>query len=256
MVDLCLAIRRLPMIAGAIATVVCGSRAAESPQSGSTKSHGVEGIVVYEGPVPEPFRVTESSVLRYPVERDSKTTGLKDAVVWLEGVPKTDNGAASRKTVKVDQIDFLFLPRVVAVRAGQKVEFINSDGANHGVHATSFVDKNCFNLITPSGESYAHRFVADKRPVSVACSLHSWMKASVFVFDHPNFAVTGADGRFGLPAVAPGKYTLHVQHVEGKLRHRRMVVVEKANRKKLRIELTTPPAKRPTPNASDPRSAK
>jgi len=38
----------------------------------------------------------------------------------------------------MDQRDYCFVPRVLAVDAGQQVEFLNNDVANHGVSAASF----------------------------------------------------------------------------------------------------------------------
>ena len=33
-------------------------------------------------------------------------------------------------------------------------------------------------------------------PVSVSCSIHPWMKARVFCFAHPYFAITDENGNF------------------------------------------------------------
>src|SRR5262249_9474862 len=41
-------------------------------------------------------------------------------------------------------------------------------------------------------------------PVRFACNLHSWMNATVWVFDHPYAAVTDEDGRFILKHVPTG----------------------------------------------------
>jgi hypothetical protein len=51
------------------------------------------------------------------------------------------------------------------------------------------------------------------------------MRAWIFVFDHPYFQVTAADGRFRLEGVPPGEYTLEMAHAAGELRCRQTVDV-------------------------------
>jgi len=51
--------------------------------------------------------------------------------------------------------------------------------------------------------------------VEAECKEHPWAHAYIASFDHPYFAVTGADGRFSLDSVPPGKYTLKVWHPRG-----------------------------------------
>jgi len=44
------------------------------------------------------------------------------------------------------------------------------------------------------------------------CDVHPWMFAWVSVFDHPYFCVSGADGKFAIKNVPPGKYTIVAAH--------------------------------------------
>ena len=100
----------------------------------------VEGIVTYTGPLPDPIPITEAGTVRQLIEIEPKTKGLKDAVVWLDGTPAAGKPATLSKAnpVQMDQRDYCFLPHVLAVNAGQEVEFLNNDVANHGVSAASF----------------------------------------------------------------------------------------------------------------------
>lgn len=173
----------------------------------------VEGTVAYTGPIPKPVHVPDANAERQLVEVQPKTHGLKDAVVWLDGM-KADK-ALHKKAAVMDQRGFFFVPHVLAVHADQEVEFLNNDQANHGVQASAFEDRNCFNIFTPFNGSYKHRFVAARRPVAIGCPIHPGMAAWIFVFDHPYFAVTDVSGKFRLPAVAPGHYTLVVRHADG-----------------------------------------
>jgi hypothetical protein len=44
------------------------------------------------------------------------------------------------------------------------------------------------------------------------CDVHPWMTGYVGVSAHPFFAVTGEDGKFEIPKVPAGKYTLEAWH--------------------------------------------
>jgi hypothetical protein len=136
----------------------------------------------------------------------------------------------------VDQKDFVFVPHVLAVEAGQAVEFRNEDWANHGVVAASPEEKNRFNVAVPPGGSYTRRFVASTNPVALSCPIHTAMSGWVYVFDHPYFAVTDGRGRFRLPPVPPGLYTVRVRHPDGGLRRQDEVVVRAGGPVRLRID--------------------
>jgi hypothetical protein len=124
----------------------------------------------------------------------------------------------------MDQRNFLFVPYVLTVEAGQEVEFLNGDVANHGVMASSPEPANCFNVSIALGGSYRHRFVASSHPVAIGCPVHASMSAWVYVFAHPYHVVTDEHGRFSLPPVPPGRYTLQVRHADGGMSRRAPVV--------------------------------
>jgi plastocyanin len=215
------------VLAAALPLAVSMADEVKNPSPGD-KAVAVEGTVTYTGPIPDPVPVLEADTVRHLVEVSPKTRGLKDAVVWLEGMKvPTDHPMKEKKPVVMDQKNHFFVPHVLAVEAGQEVEFLNSDPPNHGVLAASLEDKNCFNVVTPPGGSYKHRFVAGRNPaVALSCPLHANMAAWVFVFAHPYHAVTDASGKYRLPPVPPGAYTLVVQHPDGGMRRKLNLTVK------------------------------
>jgi plastocyanin len=211
-------------------------RADEETAPPSIDAARVEGLVTYDGPLPAPIPVAEAASVRHPVEVDPTTKGLKEAVVWLEGAPAQAEPAARKRPVQMDQRNFVFTPHVLSIDAGQEVEFLNSDVANHGVMAIAPEPGNCFNVSMALGGGYKHRFVASARPVAIGCPVHVSMAAWIYVFAHPYHAVTDELGRFRLPDVPPGRYLLHVRHADGGMRTQRPVVAGAGETVRLRIE--------------------
>jgi plastocyanin len=198
----------------------------------------VEGIVTYSGPLPKPIPIAEAGTVRQLIEIEPKTKGLKDAAVWLVGTPPAVKSAAGSKawSVQMDQRDYRFVPHVLTVDAGQQVEFVNSDVSNHGVTAASLEVENRFNMTTPQGGAYKHRFVASRRPVAIGCPIHQAMSAWIYVFNHPYHAVTDERGSFRLPPVQPGSYTLRAHHPDGGMANRRELIVRPGPSVRVRIE--------------------
>ncbi|MBI4324214.1 MAG: carboxypeptidase regulatory-like domain-containing protein [Chloroflexi bacterium] len=155
--------------------------------------------------------------------------------------PTTATGAAPQTAppVTVDQRDHAFTPRLVAVRAGQPVNFTNSDPANHNVRTSSLIARNVFNVFTGMDGKYQHRFVADpeQRPVRLGCDIHPWMRGWIYVFDHPHFAVTDEQGRFRIGSVPPGQYKLLLRQPD--LRHavERAVTVSAGETAKVEVQV-------------------
>jgi hypothetical protein len=108
----------------------------------------------------------------------------------------------------MDQRGQQFIPRVLAITVGTTVDFPNSDTTFH--NAFSLAPARPFDLgrYRP-GRTRSVRF---DRPgiVPVSCDIHSHMSAYILVFTHPFFAVTEDDGRYAIPGVPSGTYTLSV----------------------------------------------
>jgi hypothetical protein len=79
-----------------------------------------------------------------------------------------------------------------------------------------------------------------RQPLQVGCVFHSAMRAWIFVFDHPYYQVTQAEGRFQLTGVPPGKYELEMVHPAGELRWRKQVEIKAGET--LRVDIALSPA--------------
>lgn len=193
----------------------------------------IEGALTYKADPARRWRYA-----RYYVDR--KTGRLAEAVIALQGksdTPRTDN--VEPKTIEVDQKNFMFTPETVAIRAGDRVRFLNNDGAVHNVAATHL--RHSFNVNLQPGRTHEETFPHSRKidqPYRLGCIFHSAMRAWIYVFDHPLFDTTEKDGQFRLINVPPGEYTLDVVHPAGELRTSQTVTVKADATVKVETELS------------------
>ena len=199
----------------------------------------IEGRVTFIGPPPPPTLLTQDGSAQ-PVLYVNDTGGLRYAVVYLPDALK--DKAAPAEVLTVNQRSFIFEPQVLAVRAGQTVQFTNADPANHNVRADDSNPGNKFNIDTATGAaaSNVHRFAptAAGQPVQLSCDIHPWMAAWVYVFDHSRFAVTTADGSFRIPNVPPGRYRIAIRQPSGRLSRDLAVDVRSGETTRLDVRFT------------------
>jgi plastocyanin len=177
----------------------------------------IEGRVTFAGAPPPAVMAEEGS---QPVLYVDDSGGLRYVVVFLPDA--RPDRVSSGTPATMQQRHFIFEPQVLAVRAGQTVRFTNDDPANHNVRSQDPNPLNRFSVSTAAGAvgSATHRFAATSpdRPIALSCDIHSWMTAWVYVFDHRQFAVTDAGGRFRIDNIPPGHYRLSVRQPAGRLR--------------------------------------
>ncbi len=128
---------------------------------------------------------------------DASGQPLGDAVVSVDGLSQ---GLAKPATT-LDQRDLSFVPRVLAVRKGGSVRFINGDEVNHHVYSFSPVQR--FDLrLRRGGDGESINF-EKAGTVAIGCNIHDWMLGFIRVVDSDYFAVTDADGESMLDIPRP-----------------------------------------------------
>jgi plastocyanin len=136
---------------------------------------------------------------------------LADVIVSLKGVPSASTGASAAPAV-LDQKGALYSPQILAVQTGQKVIIKNSDSFIHNVHTKPVANSEDNQVQMAGGPDLTFTFAKPEPFLKFQCDVHPWMFAWVSVFDHPYFAVSGADGKFTIKNVPPGKYTIEAAH--------------------------------------------
>jgi plastocyanin len=135
----------------------------------------------------------------------SPAGGIKNAVVVVKGAP----AAVKPANVTFDQKDCDYVPHVLAFPAGSTVAILNSDGIQHTVHALRG-EETVFDKTQPGFKKQTSATVARPGVIRILCDDHGWMEGWWYVTDTPYFAVTDASGKFTIPDVPPGTWTLKV----------------------------------------------
>jgi len=115
-------------------------------------------------------------------------------------------------SLTLDQKGCRYRPHVFGIRVGQPLDILNSDPTLHNVHATPANNTEFNNGQPIQGMKMTHAFTSPEVMLPFKCDVHGWMSAYVGVLDHPYFAVTAEDGKFELPGLPPGTYTIEAWH--------------------------------------------
>jgi len=147
-----------------------------------------------------------------PVEAsvtDDKGKPIEDAVVSLIS-PGAPAAAPAPATEVMDQHDREFVPYVLPVYVGARVNFPNRDNIRH--HVYSFSAPKKFELPLYIGTPAAPLVFDKPGVVALGCNIHDWMLAYIYVLTTPHFAKTAADGKARVDGLAPGAYEARVWH--------------------------------------------
>jgi len=134
----------------------------------------------------------------------------QDVVVYIEEVNNNDYPAPEEKGV-LDQLNLTFVPHVIAVQKGTKIDFPNSDSVRHNLYSPPDCCKQ-FNLGTYDVGVIKTVDFDQVCSVPLLCNVHAEMSAFVLVLENPYFSVTGKDGVFKIENVPPGTYKVSAWH--------------------------------------------
>lgn len=110
------------------------------------------------------------------------------------------------KEVPFNQVSCRYTPHVCLIRKKGKLLLSSSDDILHNVRAEGAAS---FNKAMPTPGIVLKQKLRKAGIVQVSCDAgHYWMSATVFVVEHPYYAVTDGKGAFTLTDVPPGTYTL------------------------------------------------
>jgi hypothetical protein len=185
----------------------------------------LRGQAVIEGRVALPkSRAAPVMVKRYEIITKGGVVATMPpvAIVYLEGpFPRPETPPVAQ----IGQKDFAFMPQILPVQAGTRVEFPNFDDTYHNIFSYSAAKR--FDL---------GRYRADEKPVpsqvfdtpglvTLRCDIHEHMRALILVLDTPHFVLSENDGRYRLGNLPAGRFILKVW-LDGKTTLERPVELE------------------------------
>ena len=128
------------------------------------------------------------------------------AVVYLEGdFPPP----ASPPNARLPQKDLVFIPSLLPVRVGTRVEFPNLDDLYHNIFSFSAAKRFDLGRYRPDDRPVPSQVFDKPGLVTLRCEIHEHMRGLILVLNTPHFVVTDAAGRFKLTDLPAGKFVLN-----------------------------------------------
>ena len=127
------------------------------------------------------------------------------AVVYLEGnFPRP----ASLPTKEVGQKDLTFIPALLPIEVGTKVQFPNLDDQYHNIFSYSPAKRFDLGRYRPEERPIPSVMFDKPGLVTLRCDIHEHMRGLILVLNTPYFVMTDAGGHFRLDKLPAGRYTL------------------------------------------------
>jgi hypothetical protein len=144
---------------------------------------------------------------------DAVTGGVGEVVVFLRGVDPRVSRPWDLAPVVVVQDDYRLVIRQGArtarhgfVRCGDAVSLVSRQPVFHSLHADGAA---FFTLAFPEPDRSLTRVFPRSGLVELSSAAgYYWMRAHLFVADHPYYCATDESGAFELTGVPPGSYDL------------------------------------------------
>lgn len=219
---------RILALATLLAFIGCGTRqngessSATLPTVDPSTAGSITGTVVFDGtpPVLKPIDMSANQACVQlnpapvvpPVVSVGDQGALADVVVYLKSGLGKYKFAVPTSTATLAQKNCMYEPHVMALMVGQPFAVENSDPTMHNVHPMPKHNRQWSNSQPAGSAALRSTFERPEFAMPVLCNVHPWMRAFVFVFDHPYFAVTPKTGAFSLNNVPPGTYTIEAWH--------------------------------------------
>jgi plastocyanin len=180
---------------------------------------GISAILIL---VPIPFMAgaTVEGYVELPESRSAPVVTKRYEIVTRGGVLSTEppvavvylNGSfpksTSHSTKQVVQKNLTFVPSLLPVQVGTRVEFPSLDDTYHNIFSYSPTKRFDLGRYRPDERPIPSQVFDTPGLVTLRCDIHEHMRGLILVLDTPYFVMTDTDGRFRLRGLPSGHYTL------------------------------------------------
>jgi plastocyanin len=136
---------------------------------------------------------------------------LGNVVVYISGGAPDANSSAPIERALFDQQGCHYATHVLPLRVGQEVAISNSDPFPHNIHPMARLNREWNKLQPPNTPAFYYSYDQPEF-IPVKCNIHPWMQGYFVVLKTKYAVVTGLDGRFSLPNLPPGHYSVTAWH--------------------------------------------
>lgn len=134
---------------------------------------------------------------------------IKNVIVYIADIKSGKE--IPRDPVTIDNVLCEFVPHVNVTFLGNITINRNSDPVLHSVHPY-IKGKTAYNVAIPSKDQEVIKKLVRTGLMEYRCSPHPWMRAYIYVFNHPYAAVTSDTGDFSITDIPAGLYEIKAWH--------------------------------------------
>jgi len=133
------------------------------------------------------------------------STNPPTGVVYVEGdFPPTEPPGK----LEIGQKDMVFVPTLLPVRVGSRVEFPNHDDTYHNIFSYSAAKRFDLGRYRPDEKPVPAVVFDQPGLVVLRCDIHEHMRGLVLVLNTPHFVRTDAEGHYRLEGLPAGRYVI------------------------------------------------
>jgi plastocyanin len=207
----------------------CSSKSSEQPPQpppptavvNPATAGNIVGTVRLEGDPPD-FRPIDMSAEPACVKANPKPVippvvvagehgALADVAVYVKAGLGRYKYDVPQTPVDLNQKGCMYEPRVLALRVGQPLQVHNEDPTVHNIHVMAGANHSFNRSEEPGDPPFTEAFQHPELAVPVTCNVHPWMRAYLYIFDNPYYAVTPKTGDFELKGLPPGTYSIEAR---------------------------------------------